>query len=326
MKLFNLDLHVSIIEDIKSILRPMGHQVDNWSLSGHCWVFGEKRATVDIVNENTWKKLDANMCEEFYNLYKETLQGYDGFIAAYPPAFALLYKKFDKPIYTVAATRYEAPFTGDNEKWDWLNQELVAMIDSGQLIPIANNRYDQLYCERFTNRNWNYVPSVCDYTNATYNPLDGKGCVIASRRNYNIDDCKHISSLGRHSWKDLYSHKAIIHIPYNVSIMSAFEQYAANVPLLFPTIRFGRMLPDYLSELMFEGNSRVHPDLCSDKMLSFGDFYNKDAMPHVILYDSFEEIPELLSSVDLKEVSNNMKEFNVKKKNMVTKEWEKLLC
>ena len=47
MKFFNLDLHVSVIQDIKQILEPLGHTVDNWSISGHSWVFGKEADKVD---------------------------------------------------------------------------------------------------------------------------------------------------------------------------------------------------------------------------------------------------------------------------------------
>ena len=40
MKFFNIDLHISVIADIKKIFTDLGHEVDDWSLSGHAWAFG----------------------------------------------------------------------------------------------------------------------------------------------------------------------------------------------------------------------------------------------------------------------------------------------
>jgi len=325
MKLFNLDLHVSVIADIKNVLESIGHQVDSWSISGHCWVFNKKKDIVDIVNENTWHLLDSNMCDAFYNRYKEELSSYDAFISAYPPAFSLLYKKFNKPIIAVAATRYEAPFSGDNKKWDWLNQELISMIDSGQLITVANNKYDKFYCEHYTNRKWEHIPSSCDYTKASYSPVKNNH-ILSSKENYNIDQCIHIKSLGRHSWDQLYSYKAIVHIPYNVSIMSIFEQYTANVPLLFPTIEFGKSLRGYLCELLFSTNRDTPSCVYDDHSIGLSDFYDKEWMPHLLFYNSFDEMSKILLDTDLMEVSNNIKSFNIKRKSRIKERWDNLLC
>ena len=325
MKFFNLDLHVSIIEDVKNIFQEIGHVVEGWSISGHTWVFGKNRDHVDIVNENTWQGLDQEMCDAFYNRYKNELSDYDGFIVTHTPCFALLYKKFNKPIITVASTRYESPFSGDNEKWDWLNQELVSMIDSGQLIPVANNKYDKFYCEHYTNREWDHIPSLCDYTEAFYNPVKSS-CILSSKVGYSIGQCMHIKSLGRYSWDQLYSYKAIVHIPYNASIMSIFEQYTANVPLLFPTIEFGKSLNGYLSELFFNPSGDVPSSMSDDRAIRLSDFYDKEWMPHINLYNSLDELHELIETIDFNNVSNSMKAFNETRKRNVIGLWEEVLC
>tara|TARA_R110002020_G_scaffold103752_23_gene243236 strand:- start:16089 stop:17081 length:993 start_codon:yes stop_codon:yes gene_type:complete len=327
MKFFNLDLHVSVIQDIKQTLEPLGHTVDNWSISGHSWVFDKEMDKVEVVNEKTWQGLDQDMCDRFYDRYKNELSDYDCFIACYPPAFSLLYEKFDKPIIAVAATRYEHPFSGDQDRWGWFNEKLIAMIDSGQITPVSNNKYDKFYCEHFTGRTWDHIPSFCDYTQATYKPVHRwkNACVISSRVNHQVDECKHINSLGRHSWEDLYSHKAIVHVPYNTSIMSISEQYAASVPLLFPTLDFGKRTAGYLSELFFHTNKRIVPSLYDDKAIMLADFYDDTWMPHALFYDSFTDIPEILSSVDLLAVSDSMREFNTTRKLTVTERWEDAL-
>ena len=325
MKFFNLDLHVSVIQDIKQILEPLGHTVDKWSISGHSWVFGKEADKVDVVNQQTWLGLDQDMCDRFYERYKDELSDYDCFIACYPPAFSLLYEKFDKPIIAVSATRYEHPFSGDENRWGWFNEKLTGMIDSGQVIPVCNNKYDKLYCEHFTNRTWHHIPSLCDYTQATYRPNPINGCIMSSRVNHQVDGCKHISSLGRYSWENLYSHKAIIHVPYNTSIMSIFEQYTAGVPLLFPTLEFGKVIEGYLSELFFHANERIVPTLYSDQAIMLSDFYDHVWMPHILFYDSFKEIPQILSSVDLLDLSERMRDFNDARKLTITERWQDLL-
>ena len=125
MKFFNLDLHISVIADIKNIFLDLGHEVDNWTLSGHSWVFGKERDTVEHVNEKTWRNITPDMCDKFYNTYKHQLDQYDGFIVTHTPCFSMLYEKFDKPIITVASTRYEDPFSNKMVEWIKFNSCLL---------------------------------------------------------------------------------------------------------------------------------------------------------------------------------------------------------
>ena len=41
-----------------------------------------------------------------------------------------------------------------------------------------------------------------------------------------------------YKWQEVADYKGVIHIPYNASTMSLFEQYASNIPLFFPTLEF----------------------------------------------------------------------------------------
>ena len=45
-----------------------------------------------------------------------------------------------------------------------------------------------------------------------------------------------------YKWEDLYKCKAMLHLPYEISTMSIFEQYSANIPLIFPSKVFLKKL------------------------------------------------------------------------------------
>ena len=240
MKFFNIDLHISVIADLKDIFEKMGHQVTNWTLSGHSWVFGRSIDQVDVVDSSTWRNIDEKMGEKFYQRYGKELSGYDAFIVTHTPCFSLLYKKFNKPIIIVSSTRYEEPFGGDAAKWEWFNAYLRDMIDTGKVIPIANNKYDAKYCELFTHRQWKHIPSLCEYTQMGYT---GKKDLFLLHTNFPVVfDWDHIrrkeSELpSPYTWGDLAEYRGIIHIPYNCSTMSIFEHYTAGIPLIFPSHR-----------------------------------------------------------------------------------------
>lgn len=321
MKFFNIDLHISVIEDIKYIFKELGHEVVSFNLSGHNWVFGRSPATIDIINQQTWKYIDQGICDQFYERYKDELSEYDGFIACYPPVFSILYERFNKPIFAVAATRYEYPCSNNTDKWSWLDNKLRSMIDSGQIIPIANNKYDKFYCEYFIEREFKHIPSLCNYTNSKYS---GNKDVIVSGRS-NINGFNHISSLGRFDWADLYSHKAIVHIPYNVSIMSIFEQYSANVPLFFPTIEFGKKIKGYLSELLFLPNARFSKNLTDDTALALSDFYDQEWMPYVEHFDSIEDLIVKINNCSYDKISDNIEQYNKGRSNKILNLWKQIL-
>ena len=331
MKLFNLDLHVSVIEDIRSILEEQGHTVDSKSISGHSWIFGREVDVVDVVNQHTWRNLNFNMADAFYERYKEELSHYDGFIVTHTPSFCLLFERFNKPIYVVASTRYEAPFSNNIEMWESFNERLVTMIDNGQVIPLANNLYDARYCEFFTQREWKHVPSICDYTNTEYTGKEATG-LFSGKGNLNLPYMPHLKSLGTYEgWERVFNYKYIAHIPYNVSIMSIFEQYTANMPLLFPTLPFAKTLPSFLSELFypnpvigkFKGDGGSY--LTDDSSLMLADFYDTKWMPHILYFDSLAELQDLSESVNFKEVSKKMGQFNISRKEKIHSLWRNIL-
>lgn len=275
MNFFNIDCHVSVISDIKNIFNQLGHKVDHWSLSGHKWVFGFDNCNSPVINENNWKNIDEKMVETFYQVHKNELDKYDGFICCYPPIFLKLFEKFNKPIIVIAATRYDYPVIDDAQRLNWLEDSLN---NNDNLILIANNEFDKKYCELFLKKEWKHVPSLCDYTNAKYSGLK-KDSVIFSK--FQIESPHlHQSSLGRYSWEELFSYRSIIHLPYNVSTMSIFEQYQAGVPVFFPSLDLALQLIEVgvplFSEITFANSNpyRQTSRFLNKKWLSYSDFYN----------------------------------------------------
>ena len=277
MKFFNLDCHISVISDIKNIFESLGHEVDHWSLSGHRWVFDFEKCQSPIINESNWTNLNQEMVDRFYEHHKKDLDGYDAFICAYPPCFLKLFEKFNKPIIVIAATRYDHPFTNDKTRLDWLEDSLK---NNKYLILITNNEFDKKYCEHFLGNEWQWIPSLCDYTGAEYNPIK-KQYILFSKFDIQRDpNVIHQNQLGKYTWEDLYSYNGIIHLPYNVSTMSIFEQYQAGVPLNFPSLDFAIELVNsqvpIFSEITFPNNqqNRQKDIFLTKEWLQYSDFYN----------------------------------------------------
>lgn len=277
MKLFNIDCHVSVIADIKNIFESLGHQVDRWSLSGHRWVFGLEKCKSSVITESNWKQIDEKMVDDFYDAHHKELDQYDAFVCCYPPIFLKLFEKFNKPIIVVAATRYDFPVADDLRRLQWLEDSLN---NNDNLILIANNAFDKAYCEKFLEREWNLIPSLCDYTGATYNPSKHQKVLFSKFAIETPSDIIHQYYLGRYSWEELYQHIGIIHFPYNVSTMSIFEQYQAGVPLWFPSLDYALQLLalkiPIFNEIVFPNSNpdRQASQFLTREWLSLSDFYN----------------------------------------------------
>jgi len=366
MNFFNLDLHISVIADIKWILERLGHNVTNWSISGHEWVFGRLPDKVDIVNQTTWKRIDQQMCNAFYERYRQELDQYDGFIVTHTPCFAMLFERWNKPIIAVASTRYEYPFTSDQRKWEEFNDFLCRKIDRGIVIPLANNKYDAAYAEYFTKRKWEVIPSLCAYTNIQYSgrrhtylySSQFKGITLppgvldkdqAFRGNLLSRLLQRIpgNNVKRgYSWSELADHRGIIHVPYNASVMSIFEQYTANIPLFFPSLGYLRVLYErhfrdgILSQLSYNqvdglppGSAIVmdgrDPNNYTNVAVMFdwtklSDFYDADNMPYITYFDSFEELPKVLTASNLERTSQQMTTFNARRSERIFASWKKV--
>lgn len=368
MKFFNLDLHIAVIADLKQIFQALGHDVTDWSISAHTWVFGRDRDHVDVVNEKTWKLIDQAMCDAFYERYKTELGQYDAFIVTHTPCFAMLYERWDKPIICVASTRYEHPFSDNREAWEHFNQFLRTKIDSGIIIPVANNKYDADYAEYFTQRTWQLIPSLCDYTNATYtgklkdslypSKFDAMPEIPGLISKTKAFQPSILSRLGRKmnltnsprgpSWQDLADFRSIVHIPYNASIMSIFEMYAAGVPMLFPSPPFAaRLYSEYrtrgvFSELSFnqvrglpsrsilpcdtlDPNNFENEEIMMH-WIAKADFYDPENMAGLIYFESFGELADQLGDMDTRVLHERVVAHQRIRVRRVHAAWESLIA
>ena len=348
MKFFNIDQHVSVIADVAHIFKNLGHQVDDWSLSGHAWVLGKPKPQI-MLSDGTQLTCSGvcsqEVCDKFYEANKDKLSQYDGFIAAYPVEFAMLYERFNKPIIVVNCIRYDHPNTFHPALRDRLNNFLKTRHEAGKLYYVCNNKGDLWYTEYFTGIKGMHIPSLCEYNNAKY---------TGTKNQYVIHDRSEISvpgnlcvSLGqlrtsawKYTWENLYSYKGIVHIHYHNGSMSTFEQYTANVPLFCPSKKYGKELfhqGKMFSDLTFykiekkpepedlsNPNSLRNPEIL-DKWFDTCDFYDTENYKHVQYFESPAHLEHLLKTVNAKEISANMAEYNKLRRMSVYNNWQEIL-
>lgn len=341
MKFFNIDLHISVIADIEKIFKNLGHTIDINYLSNHAWVFGKNATNEFCINQSNWKDISLEMCNKFYQENKTKLEKYDGFIVTHIPMLSMLYKKFDKPIIFVASTRYEYPFTDNTIRWNRLNNFLQG---TDNIIFVANNLYDKWYCEQFLDFTFEHIPNICNYTNAVYSNDSNIHVYYSKKLNLTNTNIINKDKLGRYTWTELYKYKSIIHIPYNISTMSIFEQYTANMPLFFPTKEYLLELAvqklalselSYTQVLNIENKSlikykgNIDPNNTNDinllkQAIDLADFYNED-MKEVMYFSSLDDLKEKINSTNFLQVSNRMEIHNIERKENIKNKWQKIL-
>ena len=261
---FNLDLHIGVIPDVRAQLEHRALSLVDWTLSESSWIVGRERDPVAIVNERTWHAFGPRLARRFRRVYGSYLRSFRGFVAIYPPAFALLYEGLNRPVLAIAATRYEWPFTHYGPSWDWLDDGLRRGVDEGWLTLAANNLADRDYIESYTGLTPTHVPSACAYSGLTYTGRQ-RETVICTRDAFAKEIAAQLkqpavplrAALGRrYSQADLYDRRSLVVIPDNVSIMALFEHYSACAPIYVPDPSFLKTLmadypDDVLSSLSF---------------------------------------------------------------------------
>ncbi len=352
MNFLSIDQHISVCADIRYIFNKLGHTVREVSLSGHASVINRPQGYVPMLMNDDWcGTISGRKFKEFYDMTAKDFDRYDGFICCYPPIFSMLYKYFDKPIIIQIPIRYECGAECNPELWLEFNEYLREGVDSGRIYLSANNRYDQRYAEGFIQRPVAYIPSMCEYTGMSYNPVyeqflyyslfevpDESGRMIK----------KHAALKAGHAWQTIADFSGCIHYPYNVSTMSTFEQYAAGIPLFFPTKRY--LMEMFLSDVPimhqvswqqcvqngktqslipcpFERDPNNFADYnCRAEWLPYADFYGED-MRLIQHFDSVEERNAILGlpRKRLLEISDAMLDHNVQRRERIYDLWQNVL-
>ena len=327
MNFYNLDMHISIIQDVRTIFSQMGHTVKSDNLSSHTWVNGEKTSANKVINQRNFREIDEKTCERFYKKYRKELNNFDAFVHSYPPVFALLFERFEKPIITIACTRFDFPVNDRN--FDWYTTRLQAMKKSGQLISVANNLLDKRICEDYLDFEWQHISSLCDYMPTTYNHASEK-FLLWTRSQLEPQDLsprieKEFSISARYDRNTISQFSGVVHIPYNLSIMSAFEQYYQNIPMMFPSIKLQQELwndrEDMLTEILFP-ESNLEAD---SSWVGLADWYDDSNMSDIVYFDTLDSIDEILRNTDFESVSSGMQQQNVLRKEKIMGQWEVLI-
>lgn len=301
VRLFNLDLHISVIEDIKTIFESLfgsSISITNWSISGHNWVFQKPTPHVQVIHQKSWFQINDAMIEQFQKTYDHILRDYDGFIVTHTPVFAMLFEKYEKPILIVNTCRFNQPFcvTKDFAMEMKLHSALQRMVQKKQVTLVSNNMADRSYLLGITNLPSLLIPSLCRYVKASYQPTKDTFVLYGDRRDI-FPPCNIlVEKPKRFTWEELFSYRGIVHVPYEMSTMSIFEHMWSSVPLFFPTKRFYKECYENGLMKIISSYNKANQKLTEeeqDMWLNLADFY---IYPFVYYYDSFDDLFQQLQT------------------------------
>lgn len=369
--LWSNDYHISPINDLKHLLSPFGVKFIDKSLSGHCHITNTcgGRSTLKVIGVGNAMDLDHSLIPKFYDAYKDDaeMKSVDAFVCFHPTSMCELFAPFNKSLIIIASTRYELGRFG-KDRWTKWNENLIQYASLPWNVVGGNNMYDVEYIKYFTGIQGQLLSSFCDYNNLTYNP-SRKGFLVAPIHNGGFNtiffaefskaclamNCTVEATALRqkyphYKYSDLTAHMGMVYVPYQVSVMSLFEQYRMNIPMFFPSRDlltkwqhqhmimnertwkgvFGGK-PDksdisaHSSQIAFPDPNNEQDEKAILHWIEFSDFYQ---FPHILYYDSIPDLVKKLQNVELAEllkVSNQMKEYNLKAKTELLEKWKDIL-
>lgn len=321
--LFNLDLHIGVIKDLKQELANHANiDLVSWSISRHNGLIRNHLNIPDPVrhvNHKTWPGLNPELRNRFRAEYGKFLEKFDGFIVTHTPSFIQLFESLGKPILLINSTRYEAPYSNDLNQWRSLNESLRNLSASELLHIGSNNKGDQEYLFRNTSITSFLVPSVCDYLSIGRESESSTGLIFCRSAKFQeyiekATDGRFKTTYGRYvSYEDIIQASSLIVLPQNVSTMFLFEMATLGKRVLIPEIKLlkdlAKKVPGVLSELSYfqvhglstEGLSNdnlnnYNSPIFYNQWLDFADFYDSELMPNVELFEDFSDLKHYSSA------------------------------
>lgn len=367
------DHHSAPVLDLRSILEPLGVEFIDHTLFHSCDRFChcDARNGLRVLNEKNVLELSPGLIGDFQRSYPigdPEISKADAFATFHCFGHFELFLPYNKSLIAISTIRFEtcrAP-----RRWDELNFHLAQIHNKTAHVVGANNRYDQEYIKYFTGLNVEYIPSFCLYTGAFYKPtrksylfyaqrngLSGEFAILWNtvfqsyyskiNASFVLRELRQVYS--KFDYTDLASHLGIVHIPYQISTMSIFEQYRMAIPLFFPSVdlftrwnvkyrlaydRTSAMLWgfSYASDIPPHASQRLTPDPNAENStesqrhwLPLADFYT---LPHITYFSSIEELVATLQNMTrnrLLDISFRMQNFNRNQLKQVLRFWRNRL-
>lgn len=370
VKLFGMDHHHAVLWDARKVLRPLGISVDFYWLSDGRPPVNEAipstvpsfQSSVDIYRPDPTKMLS----QEFLEFFKK--QKYDGILTSHSLVTSFRLKEAGLPLYHINSTRFGNDWIQEPSKHQLLVNTLGSLIQTNRLTVIHNNMGDKAYFHQYfpsiRPQQELVIPSVCEQGMRlrSKTPSTPKLLVWDTRQVLLQEGkspfMKQLYMKCKEAWGDSFESQAVymaqsgsylpegylddfsavIHIPYNVSTMSLFEQTRANIPIWVPSKRLLKQLwtdkqePNELSWTVFAPGTEAHASTMDnvrdpavvEKWLSCADFYNPEILPTALQFDSIEELIEKGFTTDYQTIINTSEASHQQRRKDIVFAWEQV--
>lgn len=371
LKLFGMDHHHAVLWDVKKILRPLGVQLDFVWLSDGRDVVNEAMpcqipgffSSLDIYKQPA----DKPLSEETKKFILE--DGYQGIITSHSLVTCHRLQELGLPMIHVNSTRFGNEWIHSPKKHETLVNSIQELLRKKRLRIVHNNHGDQQYVHQYIpsiQANQEVViPSLCEslLRLRCSPPAKPKIMIWDTRQTLLQKDkspfmkefyirCKYILEdnvesqailLSQHGkylpegYLDQYT--AVVHIPYNISTMSMFEQVRANIPIWVPSKRLMKELwsnteePNELSWTVFVPGSEKNASTMDNvrnpeviqRWLDAADFYNPEVLPLALTFDSIDEFLQKVLTTDYQALMDKAEETQQIRRENIAFAWEQVL-
>ena len=254
---WSLDHHPGTISDIRSFFEPLGVEFLEHTLYEPCNLFctcNQLHSFKILGFHDLLRPISANTIKRFLDAYSNDcdFQRSDAFLNSWSAPLFDVFVEVKRPVIYIASMRLDTAIEGDPNGWNRMSRRIQRLVDNPENIFGANNKYDFEYIKYFTGRTIDYIPSFCAYTGYYYKPT--RNSFLKARKiywhliagywdpkfnsHYNRTKANFKLEAGSYEPSDIISNRGVLHIPYEVSYMSLFEQYRMDIPIFAPSLKF----------------------------------------------------------------------------------------
>jgi hypothetical protein len=371
LKLFGMDHHHAVLWDAMQIARPLGVQIDfHWLSDGRPPVneplptqLPGFKSSLDLYQP----PLELPLSDAFRVLVNQ--KSYDGIISSHSIVSCARLAPLGLPMIHVNSTRFGNSWVQDPSRHAALVSKIQTLIQEDRLSIVHNNKGDASYFYQYfptlSPHQELVIPSLCESLvrlrkSAPHVPKlllwDTRQVLIQQNKSPFM---KELYVKCKEAWGDavesqalllaekksylpegyLDAYTAVIHIPYNISTMSMFQQVRSNIPIWVPSKRLLAELwtnpaePNELSWTVFvpgsEGGAsamdKVRDPLVVQRWLDTADFYNPDVLPLVFEFDSIEDLVAKGLSTDYQAAMDAAESKQQQRREELYFAWEQVL-
>jgi hypothetical protein len=371
LKLFGIDHHHAVQWDIKQILRPLGVKLDFvWLCDGRPPINEAIPSAIPgfYSSHDIYRPAPETPLSSETKAYIEQ-KGYDGVLTSHSLVTCFRLKELNLPMLHINSTRFGNDWIQDPTKHQCLVSAIQELLTKNRIHVIHNNEGDSKYFSQYfpslSPHQEICIPSLCESLMRLRNrsPTPSKILIWDTRQvlfqETGSPFMKEMYAKLKHAHGDaiesqavlmaqsnsylpegyLDSYSAVIHLPYNISTMSMFQQVRANIPIWVPSKRLLAKLladtrePNEMSWTVFAPGSESTASLLDhvrnpeviERWLQYADFYNSDVLPLVFQFDSIEELVENVLNTNYDVAIEKIESNQATKRENIMYAWEQVL-